>query len=144
MSGPIRLPFEPLTITTSPARRAATSGSRKAVRSLSPKGAAGGRRGVEERARERPSGVEQVDSRRVEVGSERRVKRRALIAELEHVADDRDAPPLALWLGRGQQRQRCAHGGGIGVVAFVDDDEGAVRAGKLEALAASLLRLEVL
>ena len=144
MSGPMRLPFEPLTITTSPARRAATSGSRKPSDRSAQKARRAGVVASKSARESGPAAKSKSTRAASRSGSERRVQRRALIAELEHVADDRDAPPLGPWLGRAEQRQRCAHRGGVGVVAFVDDDEGAVGAGKLEALAAPLLRREVL
>ena len=44
-------------------------------------------------------------------------------AELEHLAEDRDRTPTAALTDRRQRVERGVHGGGVGVVAVVDDDQ---------------------
>ena len=94
---------------------------RQFARPLGPGGPHRGRRRIEERARQRPGAEQKIDLVGAEVGGEFGVHRRRLRPELQHVADDGDAAPVRPGLRRAEQRQRRAHRGRIGVVAFVDD-----------------------
>ncbi len=54
------------------------------------------------------------------------MKRRPEVAEFQHVAQNRDAPAALARLRLREQRECGAHRGGIGVVAFVDQQHFAV------------------
>ena len=127
-------------------RRAARRrvGRTNVVRPLGPGGAHRRRRGV---VRARASAGPRANSRSTPVCARapRRAPRasRAVAAELQHVADHRDAPPAGARLRRAEQRQRGAHRGRIGVVALVDDGERAARdSASVRACAPPLLRRE--
>ena len=60
-SGPMRLPFEPLIMTTSPPRSASASSRRMSFDRSAQRGAHRRRRGVVERARQRAGAEQQVD-----------------------------------------------------------------------------------
>ena len=125
----MRLPFEPLIITTSPARTPRDERVADIAGALAP-----GRRAAR-RARRRKARASAARRRTADrpglwrVRRERGVHRRALGSEFQHVADDGDAPAARPGLGRAQQRERRAHRGRIGVVAFVDDVKGPLGAG---------------
>src|SRR4029078_12151577 len=69
---------------------------------------------------ERPSAEHEVDRIGDDGIAQAAVEILAALAELKHLAEHRDA--TATWTdGRmAEQRQRSAHRGGIGVIAFVD------------------------
>ncbi len=69
--------------------------------------------------------------------------RDGIVAELQHVADDGDAAPLALGPGLTKRFQRRAHRGRVGVVAFVDQRERSERRFDLVPFSPPLRRLEM-
>ena len=64
-------------------------------------------------------------------------------AHLQHVAEDRDAPPLTCRLGRCEHGDRRAHGGRVGIVAVVDKCQDAFRHHELVTRTASLDRRKI-
>jgi len=49
----------------------------------------------------------------------------ALRAELQHIAQDRDASAARPHIGMAEQAQRGAHRGRVGIVAFIDQERRA-------------------
>ena len=64
-------------------------------------------------------------------------------SELQHVAENRDAPAERADTGLTEQRERCAHRGGVGVIAFVDQERRTARHVQRHAGAAPARRLQV-
>ena len=64
-------------------------------------------------------------------------------AELQHVAEHRDAPAARADCGLAEQRQRRAHRGRVGVVALVDQERRAARHFEGDARAAPARRLQL-
>ncbi len=123
----MRVPSEPLIMTTSPGFSAAmTIGARSAVRSR-----CGPRRRSGKAAR-KPRHVGAGGEDEIDAGSEDRlgelgVEALGMLAQLAHRAEHRDAPAARRRLRRAEHGEGRAHRGGIGVVALVDElDRAAV------------------
>ena len=120
-SGPMRLPIEPLTMTTSPGApslRAAAVRSSAAVSRIAA-AALGGKR-LPERLHQRAGEEDAVDRAPRPSCGEAGMKRRRRAAELQHVAEDGDPAAARRRLGLAEEGERRPHRGRVGVVALVD------------------------
>ena len=132
----MREPFEPLTITTSPARRAVSDRRLERGRVLGLAAAASPAAAASKSARvSGPAAKTQIDAVRAEVGRERGVQRRAVGPELQHVAEHRDAPALRPASPAPSSSSAARIEAGIGVVALVDEQDGARRPASSSAIA---------
>jgi hypothetical protein len=126
--GAMREPSDPLIITASPGCTAATTCDSR-----------GGKR-LPQRAHERTAAEHEIDA----VGEHRHgqfpVQIGAARAELQHVAEHRDAPAERANFGLPEQGEGCAHRGRIGIVTFVDQERRAAGHVEGEAGAASARR----
>ena len=91
-----------------------------------PRAAAGGGKVVHQQLHHRATGKNQIDARRVNRFFEAAMQVRRCVAQLQHVAQHGDAARELLARRGGHGRQRCPHGGGVGVVALVDQQDAGI------------------
>ena len=126
-SGAMRVPSEPLIITTSPGAHGVEQAGHQLRRGRRPGAALRGRQVVEQQLHHRTTGKNQIDAGRVNRLLQAAVQLGRRFAQLQHVAQHGDAARESLARRRRHGRQRGAHGGRIGVVALVDQQDLARR-----------------